>query len=380
MDSRQHEIDVEGLEARIAAMPGVVALRAAAEASGSEAYLVGGAVRDALLGATRAELDVVVVGDPLALAGELGEVIRAHERFATVTVATAEGDVDVAAARSESYAHPGALPDVRPAASIEEDLARRDFSVNALAVALGGEEARPIDPHHGIEDLAAGTLRALHRGSLRDDPTRALRAARYGARLELAPEPGTQEQIEAADLATVSEDRVEAELRKLAAEPAARRGFELLAAWGLVALPAGAGEAFDAVRELTAAEPWAGLADPAAATLALARGVPEAVPRLVDADPKTPSEAVALARGRSGLELVLARALGATWLDDYATAHRHVRLAISGADVISAGVEQGPAVGRGLAAALRAKLDGDAVTADQELAVALDAARDTGGA
>jgi len=376
--SPQLEIDLEGLEARIADMPGVARLREAVERSGVEAYLVGGAVRDALLGSPRADLDVVVVGDHLRLTAALGEVVMVHERFATATVATPDGELDVAAARSESYARPGALPDVRAAGQIAEDLARRDFSVNAVAVAPA-DPGRPIDPHRGVDDLAGGVLRVLHEESLRDDPTRALRGARYAARLGLEPDRLTGELLRRVDIGSVSDDRIEAELRKLAAAPDARRGFELLDSWGLIELPRGAGELIDAVRELASREPWAGIAEPTSAVLAAVRGTLATPSELARAGPSSASDAVDLARGRTGLELLLARALGARWLEDYVAAHRHVRLEISGNDLLEAGVEQGPAIGRGLAAALRAKLDGEAATPGEQLAVATQAARRSDG-
>jgi len=373
MSSSEHEIDLEGLGARIAAIPGFPGLRAAAQRSGVDAYVVGGAVRDSLLGSPPAELDVVAVGDHLALARTLGDVVRVHARFATATVATPDGELDIAAARSETYPRPGALPDVQPGAEVVRDLARRDFSINAIAVAAT-DPGRPIDPHRGVDDLRAGVLRVLHDGSLRDDPTRALRAARYASRLDLELDPQTAELIRGAKLGDVSEDRVETELRRLAREPRARRGFELLDSWGLIELPRGGGEVIDAVRDLAATLPWAGVADPAAALVALVRGMPAAAPELAEADPASASAAAELARGRTGLELLLARALGAGWLDDYVAVHRHVRLEISGHDLIAAGVEQGPGVGRGLEAALRAKLDGEVTAPDEELAIALLAA------
>ena len=133
-------------------------------------------MRDALLGPS-ADLDVVVVGDHLALARALGEEIRTRVRHRDGDARP--GSVDVARARAESYPHPGALPEVRPA-GIDEDLSRRDFSVNAMAVALSAP-GELIDPHGGQEDLRRGLLRALHERSLADDPTRALRAAHYAA-------------------------------------------------------------------------------------------------------------------------------------------------------------------------------------------------------
>src|SRR6185436_18110491 len=97
-----------------------------------EAWLVGGAVRDLLLGGTRADLDVVVEGEAAAVAAALGAEPRAHERFGTASVQVDGIRVDIARARRETYERPGALPDVE-AAQLEDDLARRDFTVNAMA-------------------------------------------------------------------------------------------------------------------------------------------------------------------------------------------------------------------------------------------------------
>ncbi|MDX6603822.1 MAG: hypothetical protein QOF23_331, partial [Solirubrobacterales bacterium] len=124
--------------------------RIAAAADGP-VYVVGGAVRDQLLGRGRADLDVVIVGDAAALGRALGatEVVE-HERFATAKVEIAGHPVDIATARTETYPEPGALPVVAPAAEIEADLARRDFTINAMAVPVGGE-AMLVDPHGGRE-------------------------------------------------------------------------------------------------------------------------------------------------------------------------------------------------------------------------------------
>ncbi len=214
----------------------------------------------------------------------------------------------------------------------------------------------------------------MHERSFGDDPTRALRAARYAARLELEPEPRTLELLRGTDLNTVSGDRVAAELGKLAAEPSARRGFELLSEWGLIELDPGAGELIEQVAALLAGPPWESEAPRPAALLAAIRGPGAAVHELAALEPGAPSEAVLAARGRSGVELVLARALGAEWLDRYLTEWRNVKLEIGGEDLIAAGVAEGPAVGRGLAAALRAKLDGEAPTRDDELRIASEAA------
>jgi tRNA nucleotidyltransferase (CCA-adding enzyme) len=366
-------------------------LAAVAAAAPDPVYLVGGAVRDLLLGRGRADIDLAVEGDPAALAAALGaEPLAAHERFGTLKIELDGEEIDIAATRRESYAAPGALPTVSLGAPIRTDLARRDFTVNAIAVPLA-EPRQLLDPYDGQVDLRQGQLRVIHDLSFVDDPTRAIRAARYATRFGFAIEPRTRELLEKADLATVTPERRAAELRRLAAEERGVRGLELLAGWGLIEPRAG-GEAFAlarAVERLTAAPPWSVEVDRPDAVLAAALGpspgegragpgVPDQgghqdhrALRLAELRPDSPSEAVALARGHDPIELALARAAGAAWLDDW-LGWREVRLEINGADLTAAGLE-GPAVGAALTAALAAKLDGEAPTRADELRVALAA-------
>ncbi|MDQ3572555.1 MAG: hypothetical protein M3383_06805 [Actinomycetota bacterium] len=364
----------EQLRERIDALDAVRVLRSAS--AGERLFLVGGAVRDLLLGAAApGDLDVAVDGDVEALAARLGVADATHERFGTASVQVGMTRVDLARTRTESYSQPGALPDVAPA-RIEEDLARRDFTINAIAVPLDGSHAI-IDPHSGTTDLGAGLIRVLHGDSFRDDPTRALRAARYCARLGFKLEPETGKLMAAADLEGVSADRRDQELLRIAEEPAAAAGFALLAEWGLASVDAGAAQRVQASLDVLAESEWAGVAE--RAQVALAAAIPDpaleaGILRLASARPALPSEAVSLIRGRSGVELVLARAAGGAWLDRVMAEWGAVRLEISGSDLIAAGVPEGPAIGRALDAALVAKLDGRASGHDQELAVALRAA------
>lgn len=337
-------------------------------------YLVGGAVRDLLLGRPRADVDLVVEGDAAALAASLGGAEKEHERFGTVKVEIEGHEVDIASARTESYPHPGALPEVAPADSVEADLGRRDFTINAMAIPLAGE-SRLIDPHGGHEDLERGLLRVLHPRSFEDDPTRAIRAARYGSRFGFSLEPGTYELLRQADLSTVSADRRRAELERLAAEPTGRVGLGLLAGWGLIDLREGGVELMRAVEELLKEPHWAELVPREQALIAAALG-PEGAERVLASMPAPlPGEGVEVAGRRDPLELILARALGANWLDRYLTVWSKVELEIDGGDLIAAGVPQGPAVGRGLRAAKRRRLEGEIAGREQELAVALEAAR-----
>jgi tRNA nucleotidyltransferase (CCA-adding enzyme) len=382
-------------EALAAAYPELAEVAAAAP---DPVYLVGGAVRDLILGRGRADIDLVVEGDPAALAAALGaEPLASHSRFGTMKVDWNGEELDLAASRRESYGRPGALPTVDLGAPIRTDLARRDFTVNAMAIPLA-EPAGLLDPYDGQVDLRDGLLRVIHDRSFVDDPTRAIRAARYAGRFGFGIEPHTRELLQAADLTTVTPERRAEELRRLAREERGVRGLELLAGWGLVE-PRPGGESFALARDvdrLLAAPDWVGEVDRADAILA-ATGVldPPGVDRagpagrahgddgadpvaratdLAGARPQRPSEGAALARGVDPLVLVLARAKGATWLDDWLR-WREVTLEIGGADLTAAGLS-GPAIGRGLDAALAAKLDGEAPTRADELRVALAAAGD----
>ena len=179
-------------------------------------------MRDLLLGGTPFDLDLVVEGDAAAVAASLGGELKAFDRFGTATVVLDGFSYDIAQARRETYAQPGALPDVEPA-PLAEDLLRRDFTVNAIALALAGDSAGELTAAPAaLEDLDARRLRVLHDRSFIDDPTRLMRLARYASRLGFEVEPHTRELADAAvaggALWTVSGSRLGAELRLLARE------------------------------------------------------------------------------------------------------------------------------------------------------------------
>ena len=159
-------------------------------------YLVGGAVRDVLLGEPNFDVDIAVEGDGIAfgraLADALGGRAVPHEKFGTAIVLGDGGTrVDVATARTEFYDYPAALPRVEQA-TLRQDLFRRDFTVNALAVSLKGEDfGRLIDFFGGLRDLRDGVIRVLHNLSFIDDPTRIFRAIRYENRYGFRIEPHT---------------------------------------------------------------------------------------------------------------------------------------------------------------------------------------------
>jgi tRNA nucleotidyltransferase (CCA-adding enzyme) len=353
-------------------------------------HVVGGAVRDVLLDRTPRELDLVVEGDAVAVARRaarrVGGELTVHERFGTATVRADGYEFDLAAARTESYARPGALPDVRLGATIAEDLARRDFSVNAIAVALtdgrvtewvapgGGEAAGPA----AREDLAAGVLRVLHDRSFADDPTRMLRMVRYAHRLGFGPEPHTGSLVDPALLGTVSGDRLGAELRLIVAEhalpalgelgPALLPGFAVPAALPrdpLAALAACCTEVSGLAARLddlgfTAKDRKLVVAAAHAAPRLRLAGAGEA--DIWRALHKLPPQAAEIVAAGDGPDAEAAQ----RWLDDL----RHRALSITGDDLVAAGL-QGPAVGKGLEAAMVALLEGRAPDRDAQLAAAI---------
>ncbi len=338
------------------------------------AYLVGGVVRDLLLGREVADLDVAIEGDAEALSDLPGFSPEREGLFLTGRLEQGNAKIDIAQTRAESYPAPGALPEVRPA-SITEDLARRDFTVNAMAFPLSGDR-QLLDPHGGLDDLRAGLLRVLHDGSFIDDPTRALRAARYAARFGFELEPETARLLREADLSTVSEDRIDSELRRIAAEDDPAAALRLIADWDVMpSLDPQAPERVAEVTRLASAPPWSEWVDrELAVMLAIVRPLPQ-IRELAGATPERPSEAARLAAAWDPAQLLVARAIGAEWLDRYAAEWRNVGLEITGADLLAEGVPEGPGVGRGLEAALSGKLDGEISGRDEELRIAVAAAR-----
>jgi tRNA nucleotidyltransferase (CCA-adding enzyme) len=200
-------------------------------------YLVGGVVRDLLLERSNCDLDIVVEGDAIRLAGEIAQRRRAqitvHSRFGTAKLRWNERSVDLATARAETYARPGALPVVRPG-TISDDLSRRDFTINAMAIELNPNRFGDIiDPHGGRQDLKNRLIRVLHDKSYIDDATRIWRALRYEQRLDFRLELATEELLKqcTAWLGTVSGDRIRHELelvlKEEMPEKALRRADEL---------------------------------------------------------------------------------------------------------------------------------------------------------
>lgn len=187
---------LRGLEGRLATAESAALGTAVNIATAYDAalFLVGGSVRDLVLGRPSVDIDVAVEGDVAAISDRLalatGFRVVQHGRFGTATLRGPDFEIDFARARRETYARPGALPEVAPA-GITEDLARRDFTINALAIRLTRPRGELLDPHGGGDDLAGRAVRVLHERSFQDDATRMLRACRYAARLTFRIEAGT---------------------------------------------------------------------------------------------------------------------------------------------------------------------------------------------
>ena len=367
-------------------------------------YVVGGAVRDLLLGREPRELDFVVEGDALAVARRVGGRVVAHERFGTATVSVPGATFDLASARRERYERPGALPEVELGATLREDLERRDFTVNAIALHLADGELTWVPRAH--EDLDARRLRVLHDRSFIDDPTRLLRLVRYAARLGFEPEERTDrlaaEAIAGGALDTVTGSRLGAELRLLLREPqparadgagAARTGARRCSTTPSTRTSAGSpSRTSSAGRSPRWLRRWSARMTCARSSTAsrsrpndarsrrgrcaarMARGRPDRPGSVRDGDGPSDDRrrtcgvrcaASAPRRSRSAGALGQ-RDAARRWLDDL----RHRRLAIDGNDLVAAGL-QGPAVGAGLAAAMEAMLEGRADTREEQLAAAL---------
>lgn len=207
---------------------------------GEGIYLVGGVVRDLLLGKTNLDIDLVVEGDAVALARQLIDnetgKITIHRRFNTAKIEWHKWSIDLASARRETYARPGALPDVKPG-SIEDDLLRRDFSINAMAVELTPQSfGRLIDLYSGQKDLERGLIRVLHDKSFIDDSTRIWRGLRYEQRLDFQLEANTLRLLkrDIPMLDSISGDRIRYELECILQEELPERVFRRAEELGLL--------------------------------------------------------------------------------------------------------------------------------------------------
>jgi tRNA nucleotidyltransferase (CCA-adding enzyme) len=409
----------------------VDAVTAEAERRSVPVWLVGGPVRDLLLRRPLRDVDLLVelhgeggVESLARAAAPPGARVVGHDRFGTVRLADAEAAIDLAAARRERYPRPGALPVVEPG-TVEEDLRRRDFTVNALALALNrpARRGRPalLDPGGALADLEARTLRVFHPRSFHDDPTRALRAARLaprlGFRLARASRTALRDALRDGAFGAVSGDRFRRELEKLFADaalgldPAA--ALRLLDEWHVLgalepglALPPAAVAPLRRIGRAVAEPPWllgrtrpwvAGLAvwlDATDATVRRrtlrrlsVRGDAAARVAALPRERVRRARELSRARGRGAVDAVLARldeeSLLALWslappaerrrIERWAREDRGRRAPVGGHDLLAAGLS-GPAVGVALARIRAAFLDGAVRERNDALALAREIA------
>ncbi|MBX9686091.1 MAG: CBS domain-containing protein [Candidatus Obscuribacterales bacterium] len=210
------------------------------------AYLVGGCVRDLILNRDNFDLDFVVEGSAQALAAALVErmpkkyqLVVEHARFNTATLYvhnSRKREIDIATARTEYYEYPAALPTVEPS-SLEQDLYRRDFTINALALSLHPQHfGEIVDYFDGLADMNDGIVRVLHPFSFIEDPTRIIRAARFAARLNFQLDPRSKLQAERAIALGIFDNlggvRLKSELRLILESAQRLRALDLLAELG----------------------------------------------------------------------------------------------------------------------------------------------------
>ena len=378
---------------------------AVAAREGAALYLVGGSVRDLLLGRAVMDLDLTAEGDgpriAEALAAELRGRVSARSQFGTAKLVVGEQTLDVATARRETYDHPGALPAVRPG-MLRDDLERRDFTVNAMAANLGPETFGEMEDRlGGGADLAQRVLRPLHDGSFVDDATRILRAVRYEHRLDFRMDEATEALVrrDAPYLKTISGDRVRHEVDRICQEaqpeaPLARaRDLGVLTAllpgldWpeethraverardageqtapllfiALLASTLGAEDAAAFADRLAMPARWRLVVDhtvalgPALDALAEPGLRPSQVERLL----RGTDEQAALARRMLATTDVVRERLGS-----YVTELRHVQPRLNGHDLQDMGVPAGPEMGRLLEELRAAVLDGEVRGRDEE--------------
>ena len=383
-------------------------------------FVVGGCVRDLLLGIHNLDLDLVIEGDGIAFARKLGDILQArvkvHERFGTAMVLLPDGfKLDVATARTEYYEYPTALPTVEHS-SIKKDLYRRDFTINALAVRLNGKGFGDVlDFYGGQRDLNDKVIRVLHGLSFVEDPTRVFRAIRFETRFGFRLGKDTTALIAGAVKMNLfhrlSGHRLLEELKLLCSEREPRQAIKRLADMGLLRfihpklswsdrlekLLSAIDEAIDWYRLLYLDRkmrvwlvymmgflemlPESGVKDvlkrfpfseQEATRLKMARvGCHNAIRRLGSKRPLKPAEVYHLLSGLPDetLLIFMAKSKGDTvkrQVSAFLTTYQHVKLNLTGSDLAAMGLKPGPQFKQILAQLLDARLNGDVRTDTEE--------------
>jgi tRNA nucleotidyltransferase (CCA-adding enzyme) len=374
-------------------------------------YLVGGVVRDLLLGYPNFDLDLVVEGNAVKFAQQVAETSKAellaHHRFGTAKLRYENFTLDLATARKETYAKPGALPAVTPG-TLKDDLVRRDFSINTMAISLASNDyGELVDPYQGKNDLERRLIRILHPESFSDDATRILRAVRYEQRLCFELETQTAQLLkrDIPMLDTISSDRIRHELELIFKEKqpefVINRLGELGVLQGISPFLKGDGwivEKFDKARRLKKPTQLlslyfclliysfnereleqflarlnipAKLSRAIRDTLRLKRRLP-----LLDKSPLKPSEIYYLLREYEPVaiqanSIASDSSIEYRHLQLYLTKLRYVRTSLDGEELKKLGISAGPEMGKVLQILHNAKLDGEVRTRADEKKLAL---------
>jgi tRNA nucleotidyltransferase (CCA-adding enzyme) len=390
----------------------------AAEQLNMVAYAVGGFVRDLILSRPNYDLDYVIEGNAIELADAMEQafpgvlkVVKRHDRFQTATLEyTTDGavrSVDFSTARLEFYEYPAALPMVEPS-KLDQDLSRRDFTINALAICLNPKDfGELIDEFDGLADLEEKIIRVLHPFSFIEDPTRIIRAVRFAARLGFNLDSETAEQARNAIAIGIFDDlggtRMREELKLILESPHRRRALKLLSQLGarLRYLDAELQYTLEVDRAIRWAEKLlagAGLKDPWVVFLGLlisrlpgervwmvldrlhmtnehklmiekAFSVREELPRIFEELNRNrhglkDSEIYHLLHGKPDESLAIVACLGVAFspvrriIQRYLVKLRNVKVELTGNDLIALGIKQGREIGKVLGALLDARLDG----------------------
>ena len=396
--SRDHADEAQSLLGRLPPRARSV-IEAAQELAGDQpVYLVGGTVRDLMLGAGSKDVDLVVEGGSVQRFGsklqrKLGGELSCHADFATCTLRLEdELVVDLAAAREETYSHPGALPEVSPS-SVKHDLARRDFTINAMAVRVQPGPPVVLDPFGGRADLQRRQLRLLHPLSFVEDATRILRGARLAGRLsfEFAADSAAKARAVVAEGLSegVSRSRLRAELELIFAEQRVAPALSVLDDMGVLEPMFGLKNDADGVRALDAERATNGDVPDEAYLLVLLMGQTDSAATEHVQDFNWPRR-VLVARDRLLRMLADHEDVTDTDLEQLSDAEaavlsamseplreRIVRLAekppsrrLRGRDVVALGLPEGPAIGRVLAEVERARATHKTSTFEEELELA----------
>ncbi len=373
-------------------------------------YVVGGVVRDLILGREPVDADISVVGDAGAfsgaLAGRLGAARPTESEFLTFKITlgnTSEGatSIDVVTARAETYPEPAALPDVVPS-SIKDDLERRDFTVNSMGISLSDSDwGKLVDPVNGLGDIMRKRIRVLHDASFIDDPTRLFRAVRYAVRLDFSIDSTTKSLIDDSlgKVDRLSGARLRNEFELMLGEPKRveilheAEDLGLLAAISpglrigsrsLEVMESGASTRFEDLLALSTF----GLTQDEAEQVAKRFDGPEMWTKTIRGNPELADLVAVLDRSdirRSEVAKILdsvplqsIRAYIAAGpplprrdrMIEYIDKIRFERPEITGDDLIAAGIEEGPVIGQLIDIVRRARLDGQVKTKQEELDLA----------